>query len=133
MTNDTRASDDAPGRRAMARDAGVSISLAEVQPGMVLAEAAHDAQGRLLMPPGTTLTTRHQRQLRHWGVEVVVVLASSAPNRHATPPASALPPIGELLHLDERDPFMRELAQMARDRFARHQRRAARPKEGSRV
>lgn len=117
----------------MVGDAGVTISIAEVQPGMVLAEDAHDAQGRLLMPQGTTLTTRHQRQLRQWGVEVVAVLRSSAPDHHAAPPASALPPIGELLHLDERDPFMRELAQLARDRYARYQRRAARPKEGSRV
>jgi hypothetical protein len=110
----------------------VTLSAAQSQPGMVLAEAVYDAQERLLIPQGTTLTQRHQRQMRQWGVESVTITAASAPEHRSLTPTPP-PSVGELLQLDERDPFMRELAHLARNRYARHQQQATRPKEGSRT
>jgi hypothetical protein len=118
----------------MASAAALTISVAEIQPGMVLAEAAQDARGRLLAPAGMILTRRHQRQMRQWGVAVVAIHAASAPERAIDPVVPTSLTVHELVQIDERDPFMRELAQMARDRYARHQQQAARAnKEGSRV
>ena len=117
----------------MADEKTLMIGVEAIQPGMVLAEAACDPRGRMLMPSGTHLTQRHQRQMRLWGVELVTVVATTP----ATPPA-ALPleeapvRIGEWLQIDERDPFMHELARQARALYDRHQRAATRTKEGSR-
>lgn len=47
------------------------IPVQEVRPGCILAEAAHDRSGRLLVPAGTTLQERHLRVLRSWGVASV--------------------------------------------------------------
>ncbi len=118
----------------MASMAALTISVAEIQPGMVLAEDAQDARGRLLAPAGTSLTRQQQRQMRQWGVAVVAIRAESAPEGAAARlPAPTPFAMHALMQIDERDPFMRELAQMARDRYARHQQQAARLKEGGRV
>ncbi len=110
----------------------LTISAAQIEPGMVLAEPVCDAQGRLLIPPGTTLTQRHQRRLRQWDLERVVIVSASAPHHQRQAPTASRS-VGELLQLDEREPFMRELARLARMRYARYQQQAALPKEGSRA
>lgn len=105
------------------------IGVEAIQPGMVLAEAACDARGRMLVPVETQLTMRHQRQLRQWGIEVVTVLASApAPAASDSPAARII----EWLQIDERDPFMYALAQLTRARYERYLRETTRAKEGSR-
>src|SRR5689334_2011106 len=93
------------GRRGMTQEDTFMVGVEAIQPGMVLAEAACDPQGRMLIPNGTQLTQRHQRQMRLWGVELVTVLATG---ERAVP--TALPTeqgstrISEWLQLDEREP-----------------------------
>lgn len=51
------------------------VALAEVMPGMALANDVTDAQGNRLLGAGTALTERHLEQLARRGVETVEVLA----------------------------------------------------------
>ncbi len=44
------------------------VSVDHAEPGMVLAAAVTDRQGRLLIPEGKELTDRHVNALRMWGV-----------------------------------------------------------------
>ena len=117
----------------MAHEETLMIGVEAMQPGMVLAEDACDARGRMLVPSGTRLTQRHQRQMRLWGVELVTVVASMPALPQVTLPSEDAPVrIGEWLQIDERDPFMHELARQARAIYDRHQRAATRKKEGIR-
>lgn len=51
--------------------------------GMVLGEDVHDTQGRLLMPSGTELTTRHLRAFQMYGMTSIRIRSADA----ATVPA----------------------------------------------
>jgi hypothetical protein len=48
-----------------------AIPVDDLEPGMILDEDVHDAQGRLLMPKGTVLTDRHLRAFQLWGILAV--------------------------------------------------------------
>jgi len=50
-----------------------SISLDRLKPGMVLAEAAYNFQGVLLLSAGSILTNDSIRILKSWGVGKVTV------------------------------------------------------------
>ena len=66
--------------------------------------------------------------MRHWGIAGARIAAPHAEDTHPLPPSV----VSQWLALDERDPFMHALADVARDRYARHQREAA-TREGSRT
>ena len=117
----------------MPHEETLMIGVEAIQPGMVLAEAVCDPRGRMLVPTGTQLTLQHQRKMRMLGVELVTVVACLPPMPSAElPPADPPTRVGEWLQIDERDPFMHELARQARAIYDRHQRAATRTKEGSR-
>ena len=65
-----------------------TVSVDDLEPGMVLGEDVHDAQGRLLMPKGTVLTERHLRAFQLWGILSVLVLG---PEGEEPPPAPISP------------------------------------------
>jgi len=112
------------------------ISTEALHPGMILAEPVVSKGGIPLAPAGTALTRRHLRQMRQWGIagaEVAMPLAT-------TQAADPVPPsvINQWLAINERDPFMKALAEIARDRYerhqyARHQEAAPRIPEGSQL
>ena len=58
------------------------VTVEQTEPGMVLAAAATDRRGRLLIPAEVTLTERHINALRMWGVPHVEVMGG-APERRA--------------------------------------------------
>lgn len=116
----------------MAEVATVMLSTEALRPGMVLAEDLVSAGGMLLAVDGTALTRRHVRQMRQWGIVGAQIKAAGAEDV-TLPPLAAQTAVSHWLQVDERDPFMHELAQMARERYARHQRAAARELEGSGV
>jgi hypothetical protein len=60
----------------------------DIEPGMVLAESVHDAQGRLLIPAGTALTERHLRAFQLWGIQSVQIAGGSASEAPPRPPIS---------------------------------------------
>lgn len=49
------------------------LSVDQAEPGMVLAAAVTDRQGRLLIPQGKELSERHVEALKMWGVTHVEV------------------------------------------------------------
>jgi len=51
----------------------ISLSLGRLKPGMVLAEPVHNFQGMLLLDAGATLTGKHIRILKSWGVTKISV------------------------------------------------------------
>ncbi len=97
------------------------IPVDHIEPGMVLAESVHDHDGRLLATAGTPLTQRHQRQMRQRGIMMVAV-AISQPDRVPSALATSLETTvvaAEMVAHAQRDPFMRELMRVARERHAR--------------
>jgi hypothetical protein len=122
-------------RRTMAEQPNLWLSTEALHPGMILAEPVVSAGGMPLAPTGTTLTRRHLRQMRHWGIAGAEIAMPSA----ATQTTDSIPPsvINQWLALDDSDPFMHALAEIARDRYERHhyarqKEAAARTSEGSR-
>jgi hypothetical protein len=106
------------------------VSTEALHPGMILAESVTSAGGMLLAPEGTALTRRHLRQMRLWGISGAQIVTTAEEHEATFAPTSA---ISQWLAIDERDPFMHELAELARDRYARYQQKAARERERSRV
>ncbi|MBA3826901.1 MAG: hypothetical protein H0X24_23785, partial [Ktedonobacterales bacterium] len=106
------------------------LSTEALRPTMVLAEDVVSGGGMLLAATGTPLTRRHLRQMHHWGISGAQIAAPPrADDANHAPTQSA---VSQWLTLDERDPFMSELAEVARALYARHQRAATRDAEGSR-
>lgn len=99
------------------RSAPIVVSVEEINPGMVLAEEVYDQRGRLLSRQGATLTRRLQRQMRLWGVEIVTIESP-----HVIPPlpvnVEQSAPVSSF-DADERDPFMRALAETTERRTTR--------------
>lgn len=50
-----------------------TVAVDDLEPGMMLADSVHDAQGRLLIQGGTELTERHLRAFQLWGIMSVRV------------------------------------------------------------
>jgi len=97
------------------------IPIEHIEPGMVLAEPIHDRDGRLLATAGTPLTLRHQRQMRQRGITMVAV-AVSQPEHASSTLATSLETTAaavEMVAHAPRDPFMRELMRVARERHER--------------
>ena len=55
--------------------------LEQVREGDVLANAAANAQGVVLVPAGTSLSEKHLRLLKMWGVDVLQVTSPDAVDR----------------------------------------------------
>lgn len=51
------------------------VSIDAVEAGMELAADINDANGRLLLPAGTTLTDKHIRYFQMWGILQIDVVA----------------------------------------------------------
>jgi hypothetical protein len=97
------------------------VPIDHIELGMVLAEPVHDRDGRLLATVGTPLTLRHQRQMRQRGITMVAV-AVSQPERATSTLATSLETTAaavEMVAHAQRDPFMRELLRVARERHER--------------
>jgi hypothetical protein len=99
------------------------LNTEDLVPGMVLAESVYDGRGRLLMPAGIELARDHQRQLRRRGVVIVAVVRDSIPRTTAfVDPAmvkNAAQPVIAPTALPRAEPFMIELARLARERYDR--------------
>jgi hypothetical protein len=54
----------------------ITLSLAKLKPGMVLAEPAYNFQGVLLLDAGAKLTENSIRVLKSWGVARICVVGS---------------------------------------------------------
>ena len=112
-------------------DPHVLISIEELVPGMVLVAPVHDAGGRLLAPTGTTLTARHQRQMRQRGITMIAIAPQNAV---ALAPTSAVAietsaAAAELVVRSQNDPFMRELTRIARTRHEQRRQNGVRAQE----
>jgi hypothetical protein len=97
------------------------IPIDHIEPGMVLAEPVHDRDGRLLATAGTSLTLCHQRQMRQRDITMVAVAASQpehTPSILATSLETTVTAVEMVAHA-QRDPFMRELMRVARERHER--------------
>lgn len=55
------------------------LALAEVRPGMILADEVRDEQGNLLLPKGAVLTAQSISLLPRHGIEAVPVLRPGGP------------------------------------------------------
>lgn len=53
-----------------------NLMLAQVQPGMILAEELIDVQGHVLLPQGTTLTAAMLALMPRHGIEILPILVS---------------------------------------------------------
>ncbi len=104
------------------------IAVEAILPGMILAEDVFDQHKHMLMPEGALLSPRHKTQLLRRGVTHVVIDAvrQAAEDGAVRQP---LAPLAALISVDDRDPFMHELARLARSRFEARQRTHA-VKEG---
>ncbi|MEJ5357622.1 MAG: HDOD domain-containing protein [Desulfobacterales bacterium] len=60
-------------------------ALAQIRPGMVLAEDVRDVNGRLLLSRGKTIGPEHIRVFKIWGVNRVSVLGALEPEAEARP------------------------------------------------
>lgn len=54
-----------------------TVAVEDLEAGMVLADAVHDGQGRLLIQQETELTDRHLRAFQLWGIVSVKILAAA--------------------------------------------------------
>lgn len=54
------------------------MTIAELEPGAILAEDAKDATGRKLVGAGAELTERHLRAFRIWDVREVAIVSDDA-------------------------------------------------------
>lgn len=62
-----------------------AIHLDNIAAGMVLGKQVCDVTGRVLLPEGVTLSEKHVRILRTWGIlEVEVIGDSDRPPEHAS-------------------------------------------------
>jgi|GEM_PF-4890590 len=108
------------------RRTDVPIAIADLAPGMIIAESVYDRNDRLLASAGMAVTVRLQRQLQTLGIELVVIDAQTAP---PTSPLAAMPfalaeTATEIVEQTQTDPFMHALAYAARTRLDTRQRQA---------
>lgn len=50
------------------------LKIADVEPGMILAEDLQTKEGRMLLPSGSTVTEAHLRTCRVWGIETATII-----------------------------------------------------------
>lgn len=103
------------------------LSLEDVQPGMVLAEAVTNHQGRVLLAAGRRITERSLNLFRSWGVLSVVVRgAEGGGKRNGFPPPPAPSRLDDEIAARFRgqldDPLMRAVAEAAARQLAAHRR-----------
>jgi hypothetical protein len=100
-----------------------SVSVENLEQGMILAADVRDPLGRLLVAEGTVVTDRHSQILKKWGIHVVEVQADQEDGR-----ADITPEILEKAQHLTRDrfrlcdlehPCVAELLLLATDRAAR--------------
>ena len=82
------------------------INLAELKPGMVLAEDLRDRNGRFLLAKGTRLTLKHLRILKIWGVIEVNIEGISQKNVESNTGAQIDPAIMETAEKEIRERFV---------------------------
>lgn len=89
------------------------VGIDALVPGMTLAEAVFDEQGRLLVEAGRVISTSDHRRMRTWGIATFVVSnpVSPLPITVATTLVSS-----KAEFRDTTDPFMQELARFANSR-----------------
>jgi hypothetical protein len=51
----------------------IQVSIADLKPGMILAESVRNSQGLLLLDGGTKITKKHIRIFKSWGVMEIFV------------------------------------------------------------
>jgi len=82
------------------------INLAELKPGMVLAENLRDRNGRFLLAKGTRLTLKHLRIFKIWGVIEVNIEGISQKNVESNARAQIDPAIMETAEKEIRERFV---------------------------
>lgn len=82
------------------------INLAELKPGMVLAEELRDRNGRFLLAKDTRLTLKHLRILKIWGVIEVNIEGISQKNVESNTGAQIDPAIMETAKKEIRERFV---------------------------
>jgi len=108
------------------------LTIEELIPGMVLAEAVHNHQDQLLLDAGRKITEKTIRVFKSWGIRRVAVrLDPTEESDHPGPSAS-----GSSVALDEGlrarfdgvldDPIMVEIMQAAARQLARQPRKKSR-------
>ena len=102
------------------------VPVEDLEAGMVLADEIRDQQGRLLMPAGTELTTRHLRAFQLWGILSVRITSGDTGAEPAEPPltpeeleAGRALVLARLRDTDPSHPFIAELVQLCTVREAR--------------
>ena len=94
----------------------------QVEADMVLAADLKDRRGRLIMPSGTTITARHLRSFKVWGVTQVEVGSEAAGSIIELEPwavEAAEAELDELFRNTDRDhPFVEQLFHYCRHRRA---------------
>ena len=107
------------------------VQIDNLVPGMVLKRDVTDRGGRMLLPEGATLDTKHFAIFRMWGVLDVEVTGESDPDSDPAPQGDETDP--ELLarateevrrifaHNDPEHPAIRELIRICIKRRAAHE------------
>jgi len=91
------------------------VSVDHAEPGMVLAAAVTDRQGRLLIPEGHELSERHVRALKTWGIaHVEIAGGDDASEQFGTADPESLSEATEALEdlfsrVDREHPFLDRL------------------------
>ncbi len=94
------------------------ISIEEATPGMALAEAVYDHNGRMLVSEGAIITTHQQRRMRSHGITHVAIYSAHPPKILPITQSPEHMPIEDFLKQRQADPFMEALMRAARDRVA---------------
>ena len=61
------------------------IALANLEPGMVLADAVHDRNGRLLLGEGVEIEAKHLLIFRTWGIAEAAVVGEDGSDTSVLP------------------------------------------------
>ena len=110
------------------------LNIAQVEPGMVLEGEVKDRSGRVLLGSGVTLTERHLRTLKTWGVAEVAISGAAGRDDKATLDIAEVDPAmlaevqAELLpsfkHVNLEHPVMKQLFEMRLLRTVRERMKA---------
>lgn len=103
------------------------VSIDDIKPGMVLAEAVRNHQDQVLLEAGRKVTAKAVRVFKSWGIRRVAVKSGATGEGGALSPAQPAPPVA----LDEghrarfadvlADPLMVEIMQVAGRHLAARQ------------
>ena len=100
------------------------VSVDHAEPGMVLAAAVTDRQGRLLIPEGKELSDRHVQALKTWGItHVEIDGGDDATEQFSAADSESLEEATEALEdlfsrIDREHPFLARLYDYCLDRKA---------------